>query len=184
MKSDSKIIEKVLISSDEINEKIKELAEKISDDYKDSKDLVVVGVLNGSVIFMSQLVLNMELDLTIDFIKASSYGDGTVSSGKVNIIKDMDIDARDRDILIVEDIVDTGNTLKYLQEDIKNRGAKSVRIVSLLNKPARRTVDVNIDYVGFDIPDEFVIGYGMDYSQKYRNLDSICILKREVYEKE
>lgn len=184
MKSDNNIIEKVLISNEDINTRIKELANQITDEYKDKGDLVVVGILKGSTIFMSQLVLYMDLDLITDFMQASSYGDGTVSTGKVKIIKDLDTDVKGKNVLIVEDIIDTGNTLKYLQENIKARGAKSTRIVSLLNKPARRVVDIDIDYVGFNIPDEFVIGYGMDYSQKYRNLDSICILKREVYEKE
>ena len=149
-------------------------------DYKD-KDLVVIGILKGAVIFMSELIKNIELPLIIDFMAVSSYGKSSISTGEVRIIKDLDFSVEGKDLLIVEDIIDTGLTLNYLTDILKKRGASSVKICTLLDKPERRSVEVNVDYLGFEIPDEFVVGYGLDYAEQYRNLPYVGALKEEVY---
>ncbi len=177
MKND---ILEILISEDEIREKVKELGELITRDYKD-KDLLIVGVLKGCVIFLSDLVREIKLPLTMDFMVVSSYGSSTKSSGVVRIVKDLEKDISGKDVLIVEDIVDTGLTLNYLVDYLYSRNAKSVKICTLLEKPDRRIADVKMEYVGFHIPDEFVVGYGLDYAEIYRNLPFVCILKPEVY---
>lgn len=171
---------KILISQDEIKQKVKELGKKITDDYKD-KDLMVVGILKGCVVFLSDLIREIDLPLTMDFMVVSSYGSSTKSSGVVRIIKDLEKDIAGKDVLIVEDIVDTGLTLNYLIDYLKSRNANSVKICTLLEKPERRKVEVDLEYVGFHIPDEFVVGYGLDYAEVYRNLPFVCILKPEVY---
>ena len=173
-------IRKVLLDEDTLLKRIKELGNEITEDYKD-KDLVVVGILKGAVIFMSELVKNIKLPITIDFMAVSSYGKSTISTGEVRIIKDLDFSVEGKDILIVEDIIDTGLTLNYLTEILKKRGANDVRICTLLDKPERRTVGVHLDYLGFEIPDEFVVGYGLDYAEQYRNLPYIGVLKEKVY---
>ncbi|QIB28062.1 hypoxanthine phosphoribosyltransferase [Caloranaerobacter azorensis] len=173
-------IRQILIETDELQKRIKELGQEITRDYKD-KDLVVICVLKGAVMFMSDLCKNIDLPLSIDFMAVSSYGSSTQSSGVVRILKDLDSSIEDRDVLIVEDIIDTGLTLSYLVENLKSRGPKSVKLCTLLNKPERRKTDVKVDYIGFTIPDEFVVGYGLDFNEKYRNLPYICILKEEVY---
>ena len=173
-------IKEVLLSEEELQKRIKELGNEITKEYKD-KDLVVIGILKGAVIFMSELVKNIGLPITIDFMAVSSYGKSSISTGEVRIIKDLDFSVEGKDLLIVEDIIDTGLTLNYLTELLKKRGANSVKICTLLDKPDRRTVGVNIDYLGFEIPDEFVVGYGLDYAEQYRNLPYVGALKEEVY---
>lgn len=174
------IIKEVLVSEEDIALKVKELGEKITQDYRD-KNLMVVGILKGAVIFMSELVKNIQLPILMDFMAVSSYGKSSLSTGEVRIIKDLDFSVEDKDILIVEDIIDTGYTLNYLTDNLKKRGANSVKIVTLLDKPERRKVDVPVDYLGFAIPDEFVVGYGLDFAEQYRNLPYVAALKEEVY---
>ena len=177
-----KDIEKILIDQEALQKRTRELAEQITKDYE-GKPLTVVATLKGAVLFFSDLVRWIDLPLQLDFMRVSSYGSGTRSSGAVQIIKDLDADVTGRHILIVEDIVDTGNTLAYLYDYLINRGAVSVRICTLLEKTARRERKVNDDYTGFFVPDEFVVGYGLDYAEDYRNLPFVGVLKRSVYEK-
>jgi len=171
---------KILINEDEIREKVKELGKAITEDYK-NKDLMIIGILKGCVIFLSDLVREIDLPLTMDFMVVSSYGSSTKSSGVVRIIKDLEKDITGKDVLIVEDIVDTGLTLNYIVDYLKSRNARSVKICTLLDKPERRKAEVDLEYVGFHIPDEFVVGYGLDYAEEYRNLPFVCVLKPEVY---
>lgn len=161
-----------LISREEVESRIKELAKLIETDYKE-KDLICVGLLKGSVMFLSDLIKEITLPLQIDFMNVSSYGSETTSSGNVKVIKDTDIDVREKDVLIVEDIIDTGITLEYVIGMFKTKGVASVKTCTLLSKPERRKIDVKVDYIGFEVPDKFVIGYGLDYAQKYRNLPYI-----------
>ena len=175
-------IKEILFSEEVLTKRIKELAEEISTDYK-GKDLLVVGILKGSVIFAAELIKNISTPCEIDFMAVSSYGNSTETSGIVRILKDLDNNIEGKDILIVEDIVDTGVTLAYLLKYLKARKANSIEIVALLNKPARRTSDLDVKYIGFEVPDGFIVGYGIDYAEKYRNLPFIGILKPEVYEK-
>ena len=175
-------VKEILFSEEVINTKIKELAGRISDDYK-GKELLVVGVLKGSVIFAAELIKNITIPCEIDFMAVSSYGNSSETTGIVRILKDLDHEISGKDIIIVEDIVDSGVTLDYLLKYLKTRKANSVEIVSLLTKPSRRKVDIDCKYIGFEAPDEFLVGYGLDYAEKYRNLPFIGILKREVYEK-
>jgi len=171
---------KILINEDEIREKVKELGKAITEDYK-NKDLMIIGILKGCVIFLSDLVREIDLPLTMYFMVVSSYGSSTKSSGVVRIIKDLEKDITGKDVLIVEDIVDTGLTLNYIVDYLKSRNARSVKICTLLDKPERRKAEVDLEYVGFHIPDEFVVGYGLDYAEAYRNLPFVCVLKPEVY---
>ncbi len=172
----------ILISEEQIDKRLDELSKEIYEIYKDEKDdLLVVGILRGAVIFMADLVVRLNLDLYTDYMAVSSYGSSSVSSGVVRILKDLEEDIKGKNILIVEDIIDTGLTLKYLTKNLKERGAKSIRIATLLDKPDRRKEKVDVDFVGFEIPDEFVVGYGLDYNQKYRNLPYVATLKEEVY---
>lgn len=173
-------IKEILISEEEIQKRVKELGNEISLDYH-NKNLMVVGILKGAVIFMADLVKNIKLPITMDFMAVSSYGSSTISTGEVRIIKDLDFSVEGKDILIVEDIIDTGLTLNYLTDNLKKRGASSVKICTLLDKVERRTVGVQVDYLGFEIPDEFVVGYGLDYAEQYRNLPYVGALKEEVY---
>jgi hypoxanthine phosphoribosyltransferase len=166
---------RVLISRDRIGKRVEELGRQISEDYN-GKKLVVIGVLKGAVIFLGDLVKNISQPLTMDFIAVSSYGNSTTTSGVVRILKDLDNSIEGMDVLIVEDIIDSGLTLCYLYENLKSRGPNSIKICTLLDKPERRKVDVKVDYTGFVIEDEFVVGYGLDYAEKYRNLPDICIL--------
>lgn len=170
----------VWASEEQLRERIEELGRQITKDYE-GKEPLFVGVLKGCFIFMADLVRACDLKCTVDFMVVSSYGSGTVSSGAVEIIKDLSHDIAGRDIIIVEDILDSGNTLSYLKKIMSARGPASIRIVTLMDKPERRTADVTADYVGFTIPDAFVVGYGLDYDQRYRNLPYIGILKPEVY---
>jgi hypoxanthine phosphoribosyltransferase len=163
------------LSETAIQSRIKELAETISKDYK-GKVPVFIGVLNGSFIFMSDLVKNIGIDCEIDFFKLSSYGDEKISSGNVTLIKELNCDVNGRDLIIVEDIVDSGLSIKFIEELINQHHPTSMKVVSLLVKPNSLRYDVKIDYIGFEIPSQFVIGYGLDYAQKYRNLRSIYML--------
>lgn len=175
-------IKKVLITEEEIREKCKELGAELTKDYANDADkLMVVGLLKGSVPFMAELMKYIELPLQMDFMDVSSYS-GTESSGDIRIVKDLECSIKGLDILLVEDIVDTGRTLSVVKQLLYNKGAQRVKIVSLLDKPSRRVVDIEADYVGFAVPDEFVVGFGLDYNQKYRNLPYIGVLKPEMYE--
>ena len=171
---------RVLLSEDEIREKVRELGGKITADYKNS-NLMLVTALKGAVVFLADLMRQIDVPAEIDFMVVSSYGSGVKSSGVVKIVKDLDVPLAGKDILIVEDILDSGLTLSYIKELLESRGPRSIRIATLLDKPSRRKVDLQADYIGFSVPDEFVIGYGLDYDEKYRNLPYIGILKPEVY---
>ncbi|ABR32289.1 MULTISPECIES: hypoxanthine phosphoribosyltransferase [Clostridium] len=175
-------IQEILYSEEILSKRIKELASEISTDYR-GKDLLIVGILKGSVIFAAELIKNISIKCEIDFMAVSSYGSSTETSGVVRILKDLDNSIEGKDILVVEDIVDTGVTLTYLLKYLKARKANSIEIVALLNKQARRKSDLDVKYIGFEVPDGFIVGYGIDYAEKYRNLPFIGILKPEVYEK-
>ena len=174
-----KDIEKILYSEKDIENIVNTIAKQIEKDYND-KDFIMVGLLKGSVAFMVDLMRKVNLDFSIDFIVASSYG-GTVSSGRVNIQKDISQSVEGKDILIVEDIIDSGNTLDFITKYLKAKKAKSVKLCTLFNKPDRRVADIHIDYAGAVIPDEFIVGYGLDYDEKYRNLPYVGVLKPSVY---
>ncbi len=174
-------VEKILVSEEQLREINMRLGKQITEDYKD-KNLLVLGILKGCVFFMTDLVRCIDLPLSIDFMTVSSYGSGTRSSGRVKITKDIDIDLDGYDVLIVEDILDSGKTLHYVSQILKTRGARSIKIATLLDKPERRVAPITPDYVGCDVPDEFVVGYGLDYDQKYRNLPYIGQLRRSIYE--
>lgn len=174
------IIKDVLVTEEEIEAKVKELGKQITEDYR-GKNLMLVGILKGAVIFMADLAKNIEMPILMDFMAVSSYGKSSTSTGIVRIIKDLDCSIEDKDILIVEDIIDTGLTLSYLTDNLNKRGAKSVKICTLLDKPDRRKAQVPVDYRGFIIPDEFVVGYGLDYAEQYRNLPFVAALREEVY---
>lgn len=171
---------RVLLSEEEIRAKCKEMGARISQEYK-GKNLMLVTVLKGAVVFLADLMRQIDVPAEIDFMVVSSYGSGVKSSGVVKIVKDLDVPLAGKDILIVEDILDSGLTLSYIKELLESRGPRSIRIATLLDKPSRRKVDLQADYIGFSVPDEFVIGYGLDYDEKYRNLPYIGILKPEVY---
>ena len=172
-----KRIDGVLYSQEQIAEKVTELAEHIEKDYRHLEDILVVGVLKGANIFMSDLIREIKLPLAIDFIAVSSYGASTESSGVVRILKDLDVTIEGKHVLIVEDIVDTGLTLQYLTDILRRRKAASLKICTLLDKPSRRKCDLTIDYVGYEIPDRFIVGYGIDYAEKYRNLPYIATIE-------
>lgn len=174
-------IDKILISSEQIQAKIHELGQQIAQHYGSLGDLLLVGVLKGCVMFLVDLARAIPLPLAIDFIAISSYGHSTQSSGVVRLLKDLDTDIAGRHVLIVEDIIDSGLTLEYLTSQLRRRNPASLRICSLLNKPDRRVTEVPVDYLGFDIPNEFVVGYGLDYGEHYRNLPYIGVLKQEIY---
>ncbi len=176
-------LEKIILSREQILERVRELGEIITQDYHD-KQLFVIGILRGASVFMADLIRQIDLPMEIDFMAVSSYGVSTKSSGVVRIVKDLDSTITDKDVLIVEDIVDSGLTLKYIVENLKSRKPASIKLCTLLDKPSRRVADVEVQYNGFIIPDEFVVGYGLDYGEKYRNLPYIGVLKPEVYDKE
>ncbi|KAB3533212.1 hypoxanthine phosphoribosyltransferase [Alkaliphilus serpentinus] len=168
----------VMISKEEIAHKVKALGEEITNDYSGSgKELVVIGVLKGANVFLGDLIRQIDLPILVDFIAVSSYGLSTETSGVVKILKDLDLDVEGKDVLIIEDIVDTGLTLKYLTENFKSRNIASMKICALLDKPERRKCPIDIDYLGFEIPDKFVVGYGIDYAEKYRNLPYVAVVK-------
>jgi len=173
-------IRETLLSEQELGETVARLGAQISADYKD-KNLLLVSVLKGSVVFMADLMRAIALPCRIDFMAVSSYGASAVSSGAVKIVKDLDINLAGYDVLIVEDILDSGRTLSYILELLETRNPKSLRICTLLDKPERRQVELRVDYVGAEIPDEFVVGYGLDYDERYRNLPFVGVLKPEIY---
>lgn len=166
----------VLISKEEVDKKIHELGEQISKDYA-GKELHLICILKGGVFITCELAKSISLPLSLDFMSVSSYGDDTVSSGRVKIVKDLDDPIEGKDVLIVEDIIDSGNTLQYLLDLLGTRKPNSIKICTLLDKPDRRVTEVNVDYIGFQIPDKFVVGYGLDYAQKYRNLPYIGVIE-------
>ena len=176
-------IERVLYSKDDINRRMDELANQLTAEYKDQRPLIV-SVMTGAVLFTVDMIKRMDIMAKLDFIDVSSYYGGTLSTGKVKLVQDLKSDVRGRSILIMEDIVDTGHTLKYLIDLLKERGAKSVKVCTLLDKPEGRQVEVKADYVGFNVPNEFLVGYGLDYQGYYRNLPYVGILKPAVYEKD
>ncbi len=171
---------KVLQTEEELRARVAALGAQITADYA-GKEPVIISVLRGSFIFMADLTRSIDIPCTVDFMSVSSYGAGTATSGQVKILKDLSESIEGRDLIIVEDILDSGNTLYYLRDVLLARKPASVRICTLLDKPERRTKDIKADYVGFDIPNAFVVGYGLDYAEKYRNLPYIGILKPEVY---
>lgn len=170
----------VLITKEQIEARVRELGRQIAADYS-GKDLTVIGILKGSVLFMADLIRAIEMPLYIDFMSVSSYGASTTSSGNVRILKDLDSSISGRHVLIVEDIIDSGLTMQYLLNNLASRGAASLRVCTLLDKPERRLTPVTADYTGFSVPNEFVVGYGLDYNQLYRNLPEIGVLHPEIY---
>lgn len=178
-------VKEILFTQKQLASRVAELGVEISKDYA-GESVVLVGVLKGAVVFFTDLARAIDniVDVSFDFISCSSYGEGTTSTGVVRILKDLDRSVEGKHVLVVEDIVDTGTTLHYLLDNLRARGAKSVRLVALLNKPDRRKKDVDVDYIGFTVPDYFVIGYGLDYAEQYRQLPYIGILKESVYQEE
>jgi len=175
-------IERVLLNAEQLAKRIEEIGAEITADYA-GKEILMIGVLRGAVVFMADLARAIKVPVAIDFMAVSSYGNGTSSSGVVRILKDLDEHIEGKHVLVVEDIIDSGLTLNYLLDNLKSRKPASLKLCTLLNKPERRKVQVNIDYNGFNVPDYFVVGYGLDYAEKYRNLPFIGILKPEVYSK-
>ncbi|UCH35087.1 MAG: hypoxanthine phosphoribosyltransferase [Armatimonadota bacterium] len=173
-------VKEVLLSAEQIQARVKEMAQQIATDYR-GREPVLVGVLDGAVVFLADLMRALPIAVRVDFVKWSSYGDATVSSGEVQVLKDLGSSIEGKHVLVVEDIVDTGLTLRYLLENFENRSVASLAVAALLDKPSRRKVDVKLDYVGFQVPDEFVVGYGLDLAQRYRNLPYVAVLKPEVY---
>ena len=172
--------EKILLTREQVAARVTELGAQITRDYM-GKELVMICILKGAVVFFSDLIREIDLPLAVDFMAISSYGSATKSSGVVRILKDLDRDIVDKHALVVEDIIDTGLTLSFLKANLLSRGAASIRVAALLDKPERRLVNITSDYTGFIIPDAFVVGYGLDYNQQYRNLPDIGVLKPEVY---
>lgn len=175
-------LSRVLVTKDEIQQSVAKLGQQITRDYA-GKAPLCIGILKGAIVFFSDLIREIDLPLSIDFMAVSSYGAATKSSGVVKVLKDLDRDITGMDVLIIEDIVDSGVTLNYLKGYLMTRGAASIRIATLLDKPARRRVDLKADYSCFQIPDEFVVGYGLDYNETYRNLPDIGVLAPKIYEK-
>jgi hypoxanthine phosphoribosyltransferase len=175
-------IEEVLVSREQIKEMVSELGKHISRDYE-GKDLVLVGVLKGGFVFLADLMREITIPVDMDLIAVSSYGESTQSSGVVRIIKDMDLSVAGKHVLIVEDLIDTGLTLSHLKDLFNTRGPKSVKICTAFDKPSRRKVDIDVEYEGIVVPDKFIVGYGLDYAGKYRNLPEVCTLKKEIYSK-
>ncbi len=174
-------IKKVLITEQQIQHRIAELGATISQDYE-GKFPLVIGVLKGAWIFLADLVRAVDTDVEIEFMSVSSYQGGTQSSGSITLVKDLQVSVEGRDVIVVEDIVDTGLTLSHLRDLLISRNAKSVEIASLLSKPSRRKVEVPVKYIGFEVPDEFVIGYGLDFAERFRGLRDIAVLKEEAYQ--
>lgn len=179
-----KDVESILISEDDINAKVEELGKQISKDYS-GKSVLMICILKGSVVFFSDLVRNIDCNVSFDFMVASSYGNSTQTSNSLNIRLDLSQDISGKDVILVEDIIDSGNTLYKLKDLLLERNPASLKIVTLLDKPERRNpdIDIKVDYCGFSIPDEFVVGYGLDYAERYRHIPYVGILKRSVYEK-
>ncbi|MFR3178338.1 MAG: hypoxanthine phosphoribosyltransferase [Streptococcus sp.] len=177
-----KDIKKVLFSQEDIVTKTKELGQQLTKDYA-GKNPLLVCVLKGAVPFMAELIKHIDTHIEMDFMVVSSYGGGTVSSGEVKILKDVDTNIEGRDVIFIEDIIDTGRTLLYLRDMFKYRKASSVKIATLFDKPEGRVVDIEADYVCYDVPNEFIVGFGLDYDEKYRNLPYVGVLKEEIYTK-
>ncbi len=177
-----KDVETILLDENVLAKRIHELGEEISKDYA-GEEVMLVGILKGASVFLSDLIRQINLPAYIDYMVVSSYGNSAETSGVVRILKDLEDNIEGKNIIIVEDIIDTGLTLAYLKHNLLSRHPKSLKICTLLDKPARREIEINIDYKGFEVPDEFIIGYGIDYAEKYRNLPFIGVLKREVYAK-
>ena len=176
----NEMVKETLITEQQIAERVAEVGKQITADYK-GKDLLVIGVLKGAWVYLADLLRNVDLNAEVDFMSVSSYGSGTVSSGSLTIVKDLSVDCKGRNVLIVEDIVDTGITLSRIQAMLKARGAASVEISTLLSKPARRKIEVDVKYICFEIPDKFVIGYGLDFDERYRGLRDVCVLDEKAY---
>lgn len=176
-------VETILLDKDVLANRIQELGEEISKDFA-GEEIMLIGILKGASIFLSDLIRQISLPAYIDYMVVSSYGNSAETSGVVRIIKDLDYNIEGKNIIIVEDIIDTGLTLAYLRKNLLSRHPKSLKICTLLDKPARREKEINVDYKGFEVPDEFIVGYGIDYAEKYRNLPFVGLLKREVYEKQ
>jgi len=175
-------IERVLFTQEELQEKVAAMGKKISEDYQNaSEDVFCVGILKGAVVFYTDLVRSISLPVQFDFMIASSYGNETSTSGSVKLLKDLDYDVEGKHLIIIEDIIDSGTTMQYLMRILRERRPKSIKLCALLSKPSRRTADVHIDYLGAEVPDEFLVGYGLDYAGAYRNLPYIGILKPAVY---
>lgn len=176
--------DELLLTKEQIAARVREMGEEITRDYDGMEgELVLVGILKGAIVFFSDLIREIDLPLSMDFMAISSYGSATKSSGVVRILKDLDKDIVGKHVLVVEDIIDSGLTLSFLKDNLLSRGAASLKICTLLDKPERRRVDLHVDYAGFQIPDEFVVGYGLDYAETYRNLPDIGVLRPEVYSK-
>ncbi len=176
-------LKEIILTTEQIAGRIKELGTKISNDYQ-SNPPVLVGILKGALPFLADLMRAITIPVVYDLMAVSSYGASTKSTGTVKIIKDLDIEIENRNVIIIEDIVDTGLTLQYLVENLRSRQPKSIKVCTLLDKPSRRITSIQPDYNGFEIPDVFVVGFGLDYAEKYRNLPFIGVLKEEVYQKE
>jgi hypoxanthine phosphoribosyltransferase len=176
-----KDVQEILFTEEAVEERIRELGAEITRDYE-GRDVLVIGILKGASIFMAELVKRVDMLVKIDFMAVSSYGTSSESSGVVRIIKDLDQSIEGRDVLIVEDIIDTGLTLVYLKNLLEGRKAASVKVAALLDKPERHKVDIRADYLGFTVPDHFIVGYGLDYAEQYRNLPYVGVLKPEVYQ--
>ncbi len=177
-----KDVESILYSEEVLSKRVDELGKQITKDYE-GKKLILVGVMKGANIFVADLIRKLDLDIILDFIVVSSYGVSTESTGVIRLLKDLDENIDNEHVLIVEDIVDSGLTLEYLVKNFKTRNPLSVKICTLLNKVERRKADISVDYIGFQVPDEFIVGYGIDYAERYRNLPYVGILKRSTYEK-
>lgn len=175
-------IKSVLYTEEQIEDRVAELGKQITNDYQ-GKDLVLIGILKGAIVFFSDLMREIETPVTVDFMAVSSYGESHESSGAVRILKDLDVSIEGKHLLIVEDIVDTGLTLSYLKRILQSRNPQSIKVASFLDKPERRLVDTEADYVGFSIPDEFVVGYGLDFAEQYRSLPYIAVLSPTAYQK-
>lgn len=175
-----KDLTRVLISRDEIDQAVRKLGKRLTEDYQ-GKDLVCICILKGAVMFFTDLLRHIDVPLAIDFMAISSYGSSTKTSGVVRILKDLDHDVLGKDVLVVEDIVDSGLTLSYIRQTLDQRGARSVRLVTFLDKPVRRRTELKVDYSCFEIPNEFVVGYGLDYAERYRNLPEVGVLDPSVY---
>lgn len=174
-------LDKILVSEEELEDIVGKLANEINKDFKDEEVFLIV-ILKGSVIFAADLMRKLEMPVMIDFMKVSSYGSGTVSENKINVILDLKTDIKDKNVIIIEDIIDSGNTLFHLKNMLSKRNPKSLKLCALLDKPERRETDVIPEYVGAQIPDEFVVGYGLDYAERFRDLPYIGVLSRSVYE--
>ena len=173
-------LERIMFDEATLKAKVAELGAVITEEYRD-KNPLMVGILNGAMVFYSDLIRQVRIPIETDFMRVSSYGSGAVSSGNVKIKKDLDVDMTGRHVIVVEDIIDSGNTMSALLSNLKKRGAASVKLCALFSKPSRREVEVQIDYLGWEIPDAFIVGYGLDYAERYRNLPEVGILKHEVY---